>query len=154
MPVFDFNHTPEAEKDPECTYTVFYSNKHEASLEDPILLLDNREGLLQHHSSGSFTNPVRGTAFEWKEEEGTKSVDILQIDARFISLLKWMGENHINVRLSGADTENGYAVYKIREIAFGGGSKLSAEDGFLQFMIERLLTSDAPSGEVPDEEEE
>ena len=45
MPVFDFNHTPEAEKDPECTYTVFYSNKHEASLEDPILLLDNREGL-------------------------------------------------------------------------------------------------------------
>lgn len=58
MPVFDFNHTPEAEKDPECTYTVFYSNKHEASLEDPILLLDNREGLLQHHSSGSFTNPV------------------------------------------------------------------------------------------------
>ncbi|WP_270521763.1 AAA family ATPase [Sellimonas intestinalis] len=154
MPVFDFNHTPEAEKDPECTYTVFYSNKHEASLEDPILLLDNREGLLQQHSSGSFTNPVRGTAFEWKEEEGTKSVDILQIDARFISLLKWMGENHINVRLSGADTENGYAVYKIREIAFGGGSKLSAEDGFLQFMIERLLTSDAPSGEVPDEEEE
>ena len=73
----------------------------------------------------------------------------MQIDARFISLLKWMGENHINVRLSGADTENGYAVYKIREIAFGGGSKLSAEDGFLQFMIERLLTSDAPSGGSP-----
>ncbi len=54
MPVFDFNHTPEAEKDPECTYTVFYSNKHEASLEDPILLLDNREGLLQHHSNVEF----------------------------------------------------------------------------------------------------
>lgn len=119
MPVFDFNHTPEAEKDPECTYTVFYSNKHEASLEDPILLLDNRKGLLQHHSSGSFTNPVRGTAFEWKEEEGTKSVDILQIDARFISLLKWMGENHINVRLSGADTENGYAVYKSGRLLLG-----------------------------------
>ena len=50
--------------------------------------------------------------------------------------------------------EDGYAVYKIREIAFGGGSRLSAEDGFLQFMIERLLTSDAPSGELPDEEEE
>ena len=33
----------------------------------------------------------------------------------------------------------GYAVYKIRETAFGGGTKLSAEDGFLQFMIERLL---------------
>ncbi len=65
-----------------------------------------------------------------------------------------MGENHINVRLSGADREDGYAVYKIREIAFGGDAKLSAEDGFLQFMIERLLSSDAPSEEIPDEDEE
>ena len=40
--------------------------------------------------------------------------------------------------------EDGYAVYKIRETAFGGGTKLSAEDGFLQFMIERLLASHAP----------
>ena len=32
--------------------------------------------------------------------------------------------------------------------------KLSAEDGFLQFMIERLLSSDAPSEEEPDEDEE
>ena len=46
----------------------------------------------------------------------------------------------------------GYAVYKIREIAYGGGDKLSAEDGFLQFMIERLLASSAPSEEEPDEE--
>ena len=45
-------------------------------------------------------------------------------------------------------------MYKIREIAFGGGVKLSAEDGFLQFMIERLLSSDAPSEEIPDEDEE
>ena len=82
------------------------------------------------------------------------SADILQIDARFVSLLKWLGENHINVRLSGADTEAGYSVYKIREIAFGGGHKLSAEDGFLQFMIERLLASDAPSEEAEDEEAE
>ena len=35
-------------------------------------------------------------------------------------------------------------VYRIRETAFGGGTKLSAEDGFLQFMIERLLASNAP----------
>ena len=76
------------------------------------------------------------------------------MDARFISLLKWLGENHINVCLSGAVREEGYAVYKIREIAFGGGSKLSAEDGFLQFMIERLLSSDPPSPEIPDEDEE
>ena len=31
--------------------------------------------------------------------------------------------------------------------AFGGGTKLSAEDGFLQFMIERLFASDAPEEE-------
>lgn len=74
MPVFDFNHTPEAEKDPECTYTVFYSNKHEASLEDPILLLDNRKGLLQHHSSGSFTNPVRGTALSGRKKKEQKAL--------------------------------------------------------------------------------
>lgn len=76
------------------------------------------------------------------------------MDARFVSLLKWLGENHINVRLSGKNTESGYAVYRIREIAFGGGTKLSAEDGFLQFMIERLFASNAPAEEVEDEDGE
>ena len=109
---------------------------------------------MSHHSSGIFTNPIRRTAFEFKGEEGIVSEDILEIDARFVSLLKWLGENHINVRLSGTVERCVYAVYKIREIAFGGGAKLSAEDGFLQFMIERLLSSDAPSQEVPDEDEE
>ena len=110
--------------------------------------LDNKSGMLVHHSNGIFTNPIRRTSFEFKGEEGTVSEDILEIDARFVSLLKWLGENHINVRLSGAVKGDKYAVYKIREIAFGGGVKLSAEDGFLQFMIERLLASDAPSQEI------
>ena len=156
MPVFDFNNSPEPSREPECTYEIFYSSEPEASPEHPMLVLDNREGKLKHHSAGVFTNPIRRTAFEFKEEEGgsMSSVDILKIDARFVSLLKWLGENHINVRLSGAPREDGYAVYKIREIAFGWGGKLSAEDGFLQFMIERLLSSDAPSPEVPDEEAE
>ena len=154
MPVFDFNNSPQDGKDPECTYKVFYSNESETSAEHPILVLDNSAGELKHHSSGMFINPIRRTAFEFKGESGTVSADILQIDARFVSLLKWLGENHINVRLSGAAREDGYAVYKIREIAFGGGVKLSAEDGFLQFMIERLLASDAPSEELPDEDEE
>ena len=79
--------------------------------------------------------------------------DILKIDARFVSLVKWLGENHISVRLSGQNNEGGYAVYKIRETAFGGGTKLSAEDGFLQFMIERLLASNAPA-ELPENDEE
>ena len=100
-----------------------------------------------------FTNPVKRTSFEFDEEDGKVSADILQIDARFVSLLRWLGESHITVRLSGVNRPDGYAVYKIREIAFGGGTKLSAEDGFLQFMMERLFASNAPT-EANDEEEQ
>ena len=117
-------------------------------------MLDNHAAQLKHHSSGVFTNPINRTSFEFQGEDGIISTDILQIDARFVSLLGWLGEHHIHVRLSGAVREDGYAVYKIRETASGGALKLSAEDGFLQFMIERLLQSDAPSEEMPDEEEE
>ena len=154
MPVFDFNNTPDEQKISECTYTTFRSNAREMSPEQPILILDNKEREWAHHSCGMFINPIKKTAFEFKEEDGTYNADILQIDARFVSLLKWLGENHISVRLSGKNLESGYAVYKIREIAFGGGTKLSAEDGFLQFMIDRLLSSDAPDEELPDEDQE
>ena len=154
MPVYDFNHSSSDSRESVCTYTVFYTNEPEASAEHPLLVLDNSAGQLKHHSAGVFTNAVKRTAFEFQGEDGTASADILRIDARFVSLLKWLGENHINVRLSGAAKDGEYAVYKIREIAFGGGVKLSAEDGFLQFMIERLLSSDTPSEEIPDEDEE
>ncbi|MBP3879196.1 MAG: AAA family ATPase [Lachnospiraceae bacterium] len=154
MPLFDFSGVPAAGKDPVCTYSVFYSNERDASPERPILIIDNSEREWKHHSPGIFTNPIKRTSFEFKEDGGTLSADILRIDARFTSLLKWLGENHINVRLSGRNTEEGYAVYRIREIAFGGDKRLSAEDGFLQFMIERLFASDAPSAEIEDEEQE
>ena len=152
MPVFDFNATPDEKKPAECTYTVIRSNENEATIEKPMMILDNKTCKWEHHSCGVFTNPIKRTSFEFQQEDGTVSADILKIDARFVSLLKWLGENHINVRLSGENTEEGYAVYKIREIAFGGGTKLSAEDGFLQFMIERLLASNAPAEEENDED--
>ena len=58
------------------------------------------------------------------------------------------------VRLSGQTTDRGYAVYKILETGVAvRGSKLSGENGFLQFMIERLLQSDAPSEETVDLDE-
>ena len=154
MPVFDFNSTPDENKKGEVTYTTFASSESIASKEHPIMFLDNKNRQWKHHSSGVFTNPIKKTSFEFNEEDGTVSADILKIDSRFVSLLKWLGENHINVRLSGENQEEGYAVYKIREIAFGGGTKLSAEDGFLQFMIERLLESSAvaeDNSEEPDE---
>ena len=118
------------------------------------MILDNSSRQWKHHSCGIFTNPIKRTSFEFKEDDGVFSADIISIDSRFVSLLRWLGENHINVRLSGENKENGYAVYKIRETAFGGGTKLSAEDGFLQFMIERLLASSAPAEIVEDEDEE
>ena len=156
MPVFDFSGA--SDKKPgvqsECTYTTFQSNEKVTSPEKPIMILDNSSRQWKHHSCGIFTNPIKRTSFEFKEDDGVFSADIISIDSRFVSLLKWLGENHINVRLSGENKENGYAVYKIRETAFGGGTKLSAEDGFLQFMIERLLASSAPAEIVEDEDEE
>lgn len=153
MPVFDFSDAPAKNGTGVCTYTTFLSQEPEATPDRPILVLDNRKRRWSHHSCGMFTNPVKRTSFEFQEEDGTVSADILRIDARFVSLLKWLGENHINVRLSGENRPDGYMVYKIREIAFGGGTKLSAEDGFLQFMIERLLASSAPE-EGPEDEDQ
>lgn len=153
MPVFDFSDAPDNNNTSECTYTTFYSNENTATPEKPILLLDNRKRAWKHHSCGIFSSPNKQTAFEFKEEDGTFSADILQIDARFVCLIRWLGKNHINVRLSGQNRKDGYAVYKIREIAFGGGTKLSAEDGFLQFMIERLFASNAPTEENEEEEQ-
>ena len=154
MRVFDFSNQTEEKVNPECTYTTFRSNEEISTPEHPIFVLDNKEKEHAHHSTGFFTNPTKRTAFEFDEVDGVQSADILKIDARFVSLLKWLGENHINVRLSGENRPEGYAVYKIRETEFGGGAKLSANDGFLQFMIERLLASDAPSEEEKSEEEE
>lgn len=153
MPVFDFTNTPKDKKQAVCTYETFYSCEKVPTAEKPLLLLDNTERMWKHHSCGVFTNPGKRTSFEFQVEDGIVSADILRIDARFVGLLCWLGENHINVRLSGENRGDGYAVYKIREIAFGGGTKLSAEDGFLQFMIERLLASGAPEEETVDEDD-
>ena len=154
MPVFDFSGSTDKKQESICTYTSFRSEETEATWEKPMLILDNTKRQWKHHSCGIFTNQAKRTSFEFKEADGTFEADILRVDARFVSLLRWLGENHISVRLSGKNTEEGYAVYKIRETAFGGGTKLSAEDGFLQFMIERLLASHAPEDEQEEDEQE
>ena len=154
MPVFDFKNTPDKKNPAECTYTIFYSSESNPTPERPIMLIDNQSQHWAEHSEGVFTNPVKRTTFEFKAPSGTISADILQMDARFVSLLKWLGENHINVRLSGENRKDGYAVYQMKEIAFGGSTKLSAENGFLQFMIERLLASPAPEDLPADESAE
>ncbi len=155
MPVFDFNNSnPQEKEEAVCTYRIFRTDADTTSPEQPLLVLDNSKREWKHHSNGIFSNQEIRTSFEFKETDGTIHADILQIDARFTSLIRWLGENHIHVRLSGKNRPDGYAVYKIRETAFGGGTKLSAEDGFLQFMIDRLLTSSAPDELSPDEDED
>lgn len=154
MPVFDFNGSAAEKKEVECTYTTFASNENKATIEHPILILDNTAKKWGHHSTGFFTNPNKKTAFDFDGEGGAVSADILRVDSRFVSLIRWLGEGHIKVRLSGENTQEGYCVYRIREVAFGGGTRLSAEDGFLQFMIERLLESNAPREEEQPEADE
>ena len=155
MPVFDFSASDEDKSKAVCTYTVFKSSQSVPSADSPILVLDNTKKQWKHHSNGMFVNPVKRTAFEFTNEAGGVTADIIRLDARFTSLIRWLGENHINVRLSGANTQEGYAVYRIREMGqMVRGAKLSAEDGFLQFMIERLLASDAPEDVIEDEEME
>lgn len=154
MPVFDFSNSTEEKTEVLCTYTTFQSNASETAPDKPILILSNQEQKWNHHSCGIFTNQSKETGFEFEEQTGKITADILKVDARFVSLLKWLGENHIKVRLSGENHKEGYAVYKIREMGIGTGGKLSAEDGFLQFMIERLLASNAPAEEAYDEDRE
>lgn len=155
MPVFDFTHTPDEKKPAECTYTVFYSNEQHPTADNPLMVLERLEEGSCHHPVGLITNPIKKTAFEYTGQNGTVSANILKMDARFVGLFKWLGESHIKVRLTGENREEGYVVYKVREVGFGGGIKLSAEDGFLQFMIERLLASDAPADiEESDDEED
>ena len=156
MPVFDFSDTPVANEHPECTYETFHSTETKASADKPIVVIDNKQKEWAHHALGMFTNPIKRTSFEFEDSDGVTSADILRIDSRFVSLFKWLGENHIKVQLSGANTPDGYAVYKVREVALGRGTKLSAEDGFLQYMMERLFASTMPEDEpdLDDYEEE
>lgn len=144
MPVFDFNEEKKEAVKAEKTYELVYSDNKYADAKHPIMLLKDTEAVLKHHSSGMFSSPMKGT--EFVNDEPKTSHDILKLDARFENLMRWLGENHIMVRLSGANTADGYAVYKIHETGMAvRGTKLSGENGFLQFMIERLFQSDAPS---------
>lgn len=152
MPVFDFANDEAVKKDAVVTYTTFRSNEPNATPEKPILVLQDSQNLMVHHTNGTFTNPITRSSFEFQSDSGTVSSDIVKVDLRFVALIGWLGENHIPVRLSGAHTSEGYAVYKIRETGMGNG-KLSSEDGFLQFMMERLFASNAPSEEELDEED-
>lgn len=154
MPVFDFNQEKKDAVKADKTYELIYSSIHSADANNPIMLLEDRDESLKHHSEGMFLAPVKGTAFEYDNGERKTVHNIIKLDARFENLMKWLGENHIVVCLSGAKVDGGYAVYKILETGVAiRGTKLSGENGFLQFMIERLFQSEAPSETAKDIDE-
>ncbi len=161
--VFDFSAAAEEQKESGTavktavtaeeirTYTTFRSDAEVADAEHPLLILKNDRGDLRHHTSGSFELPEKRTSFHFMANGTPAETDIAQIDERFEDLIRWIGDNRINVRLSGQTTSRGYCVYKIREVDSGGETKLSAEDGFLQYAIRRLLQTKAPA-DAPDED--
>ena len=117
MPVFDF-HAPAGQESRDSSVsniTILYSDLSEADPEHPIVLLDHKQAMWPHHSGGFFTNPEIQASFLFETEKGQVEARILAMDSRFVSLLQWLGRNRIHVRLSGKNTEEGYAVYKIRE---------------------------------------
>ncbi len=154
MAVFDFNQTQKRSVEVASTYELIYTSDKFSDPAHPIIVVDDKEKKLSHHATGMFTAPTMGTAFTCEQETEKTLHDILKLDARFENLIKWLGENHIVVRLSGEHTEEGYAIYKIQEVGVAvRGSKLSGENGFLQFMIERLIQSEAPSKDYIDPDE-
>ena len=110
MPVFDFSSASEEKEAFVCTYTAFTSDSSEKTPDDPILVLDNQQKQWSHHSTGVFCNQSQWTAFEFKEEDETFRSNILRIDARFVNLIKWLGENRINVLLSGENRADGIVL--------------------------------------------
>ena len=151
MPVFDFSSASEEKEAFVCTYTAFTSDSSEKTPDDPILVLDNQQKQWSHHSTGVFCNQSQWTAFEFKEEDETFRSNILRIDARFVNLIKWLGENRINVLLSGENradampcTRSGKMLSRWNETLCGGW--------ILQYVMERLLSSSAPEQEDEDEE--
>ena len=153
MAVFEFNSKNDNNNE-VVNFEVFDSDRRSADSDNPILIIDNSSKEWAHHSSGMFMSPLKGSGFEFRIDETIEEADIVKIDSRFVNLIKWLGENHITVLLSGRNNELGYCVYKIRETGVNvRGAKLSAQDGFLQFMMERLFASDPPGPEIDVEED-
>ena len=57
---FDFNATPDEKKPAECTYTVIRSNENEATIEKPMMILDNKQCKWEHHPAAYLPIRSRG----------------------------------------------------------------------------------------------
>lgn len=137
-----------------CTYQLVMQDNAETSTTHPLMILRDPEHQLPHHQAGAFTNPERRTAFEYSRDQQIHSADILFLDRRFVNLLRWLGEGHIAVMLSGGPVREGYAILKIRAIDVNSNESLqTANNDFLQLVIRRLLAS-RPKEKLPEEVQE
>lgn len=145
---------------PVCTWQVVRGEGAAATAEHPLFVLREPPAAagaqagaaLPHHLQGSLMNPSRRTGFAYKQDGVPTYADIVQVDGRFVALLTWLGERQVPLRLSGVHTETGYAVYRLRAVHPSGGIS-SNEDGFLQLVIDRLLTGRVEEEAAEDEEE-
>ncbi len=140
-------------KENEVSYITYDSFSNMASLENPIIILENINGKLFHHESGTFVKPRTEGIFKFVHNDNTYEEKIEAVDSRFCDLLDWLGDNKTYIRLSGQVKEEKFAVYKIHAVDATGRNRLSIEDGFLQLVIGRLLDS-APQKEEEISEDE
>ncbi|MBQ1902581.1 MAG: AAA family ATPase [Lachnospiraceae bacterium] len=158
--VFDFDSepTPQEVEGTNITYKLTYDGEETASVFHPLFVLDMSK--IDSIDISSDSN-LRGHFYDFKErtafvvdQNDTPEIllDLYSVDSRFIDLITWLSSNRIYVRLTVSPVVidgSGYiAVTEINEVAYGSGAKLSAADGFLQFMIERLLQSQPGTQEV------
>lgn len=124
------------------SYSIYYSRSRRLGDTDPILVIDDPQHTMNYHETGAFTNPDRLDAFEFTHGS-LQQRNIVAADSRFLKLLKWLGKGHVCVRLSGHAVPEGYAVYSIKAVDPAGDESLSsANNGFLQMVIRRLISSE------------
>ena len=125
-----------------------------ATAENPILVLKDDTATLVHHTSGKFKKSEQGIVLEYGKSSDCLYAGIVSIDRRFIDLIAWLAETRADIRLSGKHTDKGYSVYKIHAVDATGRHRLKSQDEFLQTVILRLLASDIPTEEEPEDEKE
>ena len=100
-------------------YNIFFECRSCDDQNALFLILDQTR-----RSSGSiipvvyFLIKISRQPLNLREKMGHVISDILKLDSRFVSLVRWLGENHIHVRLIWRKySQKVIVVYKIREIA-------------------------------------
>lgn len=149
--VFDFSEQPAepaaktADPSKGGLVTTIESGAGRTDPDHPMFTLSDETGTLTHHVSGKMKKGENGVVLEYGRSSDQLYAPVNSVDLRFRDLVNWLGETARDVRLSGAHTDRGYAVYRIRAVDATGKNRLKNEDEFLQTVISRLLEAD-PEG--------